>query len=190
MTTPRVAYLARKYGCAAGAVISASHNPMEIQRHQVLRRGRASSCPTRWRMRSRRSSAGAGRSSCPPGRPGPHRAGGRPGDYLAFLKGLSEADLTGLKIVVDCANGAASALAPQLLRDLGAEVVDINDSPDGRNINDHCGSTYLKPPAAGGAPTTPTWAWLLTVTRTACWRWMSWAAAWTATRSWPSAPWT
>ncbi|MGI6201001.1 MAG: phosphoglucosamine mutase [Christensenellales bacterium] len=145
MTTPGVAYLARKYGCAAGAVISASHNPMEYngikffdaegfklpdavedEIEAVIRRGGPEQLP---------AGAGLGRTE---------RVDGR-GDYLAFLKGLSEADLTGLKIVVDCANGAASALAPQLLRDLGAEVVDINDSPDGRNINDHCGSTYLKP---------------------------------------------
>jgi phosphoglucosamine mutase len=65
-------------------------------------------------------------------------------DYLAFLRGcaLPGAKLTGLRIVLDCANGAASSLAPALFRSLGAEVVPIHNSPDGRNINADCGSLY------------------------------------------------
>jgi phosphoglucosamine mutase len=65
-------------------------------------------------------------------------------DYLAGLRGAvpSEAKLAGLKMVLDCANGAASELAPQLFRSLGAEVTAMYNAPDGRNINAGCGSLY------------------------------------------------
>ena len=65
-------------------------------------------------------------------------------DYLAFLRGcaLPGANLSGLKIVLDCANRAASSLGPALFRSLGAEVIAIHDRPDGRNINSDCGSLY------------------------------------------------
>jgi len=65
-------------------------------------------------------------------------------DYLEFLRGcmLPGASLSGLKIVLDCANGAASLLAPALFRSLGANVVALHDKPDGRNINADCGSLY------------------------------------------------
>ena len=57
---------------------------------------------------------------------------------------LKVADLRGLKVVIDCANGAASDVAPAVLRGLGAEVVVLHDTPDGRNINEGCGSTSPK----------------------------------------------
>ena len=53
-------------------------------------------------------------------------------------------DLANLKMMIDCANGAASAIAPEVFRSLGADVVAINDSPDGRNINENCGSLHLE----------------------------------------------
>lgn len=66
-----------------------------------------------------------------------------PGRYIEFLKGgmPKGASLSGLKIVVDCANGAAYKIAPQILWELEAEVVAIADRPNGRNINDKCGAT-------------------------------------------------
>src|SRR5207302_353318 len=67
-----------------------------------------------------------------------------PGAEQLYLRHLEEAAggrLDGLRVVVDCANGAASALAPGVLRRLGAEVVAIHDRPDGWNINDGCGAT-------------------------------------------------
>ncbi len=64
--------------------------------------------------------------------------------YLRYLEGLAEQSLAGLHVVLDCANGAASQLAPVLFRHLGAEVTAINASPNGLNINDGCGSTHLE----------------------------------------------
>ena len=63
-------------------------------------------------------------------------------DYLQHLKGTIEGDLKGMKIVLDCANGAAYQASPRLMEDLGAEVVTIFDDPDGVNINTQCGSTH------------------------------------------------
>ncbi len=65
-------------------------------------------------------------------------------EYANYVTGNADVDLHGLKIVVDCANGAAHELAPLILRRLGAEVVVINDKPNGININDNCGSTHLE----------------------------------------------
>lgn len=62
--------------------------------------------------------------------------------YLEHLKTTIDGDLTGLKIVLDCANGAAFQAAPILLRELGVEVEVISDQPDGININENCGSTH------------------------------------------------
>ena len=59
--------------------------------------------------------------------------------YLAHLTDAAEAGLDGMRVVVDCANGAASDLAPELLRRLGADVHAIHADPDGKNINDGCG---------------------------------------------------
>lgn len=62
--------------------------------------------------------------------------------YVQHLLSTIDTPLTGLRIAVDCANGAASEVGPQALRDAGADVVVINASPDGRNINEKCGSTH------------------------------------------------
>ena len=65
-------------------------------------------------------------------------------EYLAYLRGraIPGANLKGLKLVLDCANGAASLLGPALFRSLGAEVIAIHNQPNGRNINDGCGSLH------------------------------------------------
>jgi phosphoglucosamine mutase len=65
-------------------------------------------------------------------------------EYVEYLRGrvIPGAVLTGMKIVLDCANGAASQLGPTLFRSLGAEVIAIHDQPNGRNINDGCGSLH------------------------------------------------
>ena len=64
--------------------------------------------------------------------------------YISFLLGTIEGRFDGLKIVVDCANGAASYVAPEVLRSAGADVISISASPDGLNINENCGSTHLE----------------------------------------------
>jgi len=66
------------------------------------------------------------------------------GAYVEYLLGTIDQRLDGLRVVVDCANGAASAVAPAVLRLAGAEVQAINDAPDGWNINAQCGSTHLE----------------------------------------------
>ena len=63
--------------------------------------------------------------------------------YLKQILSTITVDFKGLKIVVDCANGAASFVAPEALRRAGAEVISINDQPNGKNINENCGSTHL-----------------------------------------------
>jgi len=67
--------------------------------------------------------------------------------YLDYLRGriIPGAKLAGMKLVLDCANGAASQLAPSLFRSLGAEVIAIHNQPNGRNINDGCGSLHPEP---------------------------------------------
>src|SRR6185437_718051 len=66
-----------------------------------------------------------------------------PETYIAHLVAAAPNPLTGIKVVVDCANGASSAVAPEVYRRAGAEVVAIHAAPDGLNINDDCGSTHL-----------------------------------------------
>jgi phosphoglucosamine mutase len=70
-------------------------------------------------------------------------AGNTVRDYVDFLKGTIENDLAGLKIAVDCANGASYQAAPILFEELGAQVFAINNCPDGVNINRDCGSTHI-----------------------------------------------
>jgi phosphoglucosamine mutase len=142
LPTPGVAYMTQRFGCDFGVVISASHNPYEdngikffdssggklsdeleaeIEKHldtpattvESQRLGRAVRVD-----KSRTHYQEFCASTLPPGM-----------------------NLAGLKIVIDCANGAAYKVAPRVLADLGAEIVPIGCSPNGRNINDGCGST-------------------------------------------------
>jgi phosphoglucosamine mutase len=70
-------------------------------------------------------------------------------DYLAFLRSTVDGlDLSGVKVAVDCANGAAYKIAPDTLKALGAEILPIHNTPNGVNINDHCGSTHIESLAA------------------------------------------
>ena len=148
ITTPGVAYLTRALQAAAGVVISASHNP-------YLDNGIKIFAPTGQKMddsvegliesdvfgnAEQHAVSTASRRSSSPDLERILRE-----EYLNFLarkigQGL---DLHGLKIVVDCANGASSILAPALFSRLGANVIAINASPDGRNINRDCGSLHI-----------------------------------------------
>jgi phosphoglucosamine mutase len=149
LTTPGVAWLVSREGFAAGVVISASHNPYhdngvklisasgmkfpdaieaEIEGAIVLPKS-AKSAP-----------GGAGHSDKID-----HRGDEKlHEDYVAGLReaAFPGATLAGMKMVLDCANGAASKLGPQLFRSLGATVTAINSTPDGRNINTECGSLH------------------------------------------------
>ena len=143
ITTPGVACLVRKEHFAAGVVISASHNPYHDNGVKLFA-GSGMKFPDEIEeqleiaiLRHR-----DGRPPKPAVRLTPDRALDE--DYLAFLRGcvIQGANLSKLKLVLDCANGAASSLAPALFRSLGADVVAIHNQPDGRNINAGCGSLY------------------------------------------------
>ncbi len=139
--TPAVAYLAPRLGCFAGVVISASHNPAEYNGIKFFDGAGFKINLDLEREVERRIKA---RRAAPPALPQPaFAAADRGAIYLDFLKSAFPAtlDLDGARIVVDCANGAASAFAPRLLAGLGAEVFAIGDKPNGRNINAGCGAT-------------------------------------------------
>jgi phosphoglucosamine mutase len=144
--TPAIAFLTVAEGADAGVVISASHNPPEYNGIKIFgSNGMKLPDAIEDRIEARIGDD-----------PGPARTEGTVGDleggrerYLAHLEHAAPARLDGLSIVVDCANGAASGLAPQLYRRLGASVDAINAQPDGRNINVGCGA--LHPEVVGAA---------------------------------------
>ena len=101
-------------------------------------------------------------------RPGLDRTPTAVDEYVAHLVGTIDPSLAGLKVVLDCAHGAASVVGPRALRDAGAEVVAICAEPDGLNINEGCGSTHLGAARAPCSSTAPTSASRSTATPTAC----------------------
>lgn len=146
--TPGVAYLTEALGAEFGVMLSASHNPAPDNGIKFFARG-GLKLPDEAEDEIERRLSGAPDELPPP------RGFGRVSDgsaeqerYLDHL--LSSvpdsgrgAPLAGMRIVVDCAHGAASAIAPRLLSRAGAEVIAIGAEPDGYNINDGCGSTSL-----------------------------------------------
>lgn len=148
-TTPGVAFLTKDLGAEAGAVISASHNPADYNGIKFFgSSGYKLSDEVERQIEDAVDPDGGLR---PTG-----RAIGRMGSlpdanerYLRFLEGSAANALSGMRIVVDCAHGAASEVAPELLRRLGADVIPINDRPDGWNINERAGATV--PEVVGAA---------------------------------------
>ena len=154
ITTPGVAFLTRRHQASAGVVISASHNPYQDNGIKIFapsgqkmddsveRLIEADIHSDRWG-----SNEGTNRTSHE-GRLAPaspeHEEKLRQ-EYLLFLAADigKDLNLAGLTIVIDCANGASSALAPVLFERLGANVIAINAAPDGRNINRNCGSLHI-----------------------------------------------
>ncbi|MGI6712324.1 MAG: phosphoglucosamine mutase [Bacillota bacterium] len=141
--TPGVAYLTRTLGAHAGIVISASHNPMEDNGIKFFG-SNGFKLPDA--LEEEIESLIINGSALPKpigidvGRvediPEAHKR------YASYLKEKLGSDLTGYKIVVDCAHGAAFQIAPDVLKSLGAEVIPIFHEPNGVNINVNCGSTH------------------------------------------------
>ena len=148
ITTPGVAYLTRALQASAGVVISASHNPYQDNGIKIF-------APTGEKMDDSVerliesdvfSNASPALSETSQRSISPTLGEILRQDYLNFLalkiaRGLT---LEGLTIVLDCANGASSTLAPALFKRLGAKVIAINATPDGRNINRDCGSLHIE----------------------------------------------
>jgi len=143
LPTPGIAYVTRTLGASAGVVISASHNPVQDNGIKFFS-ATGFKLPDEVEEEIERIVlSGEQPWSTPTG-----TAVGRVVEvkdaarcYIDFLK-TTVGRLDGLRVVYDCANGAASHVGPQLLRELGVEVIPIFDRPDGTNINDGCGSTH------------------------------------------------
>lgn len=144
VSTPGVAYLTRTLKADAGVMISASHNPVEDNGIKFFGAdGFKLSDETELEI-ERLMDADTDEL--------PRPVGGDIGtvmdneqakfDYMDYLRSTVKSSFQGLRIALDCANGAAYELAPALFRALGAEVIAIGAEPDGRNINEACGSTH------------------------------------------------
>jgi phosphoglucosamine mutase len=143
LPTPAAPLLLRRHGLHLAAVISASHNPYEDNGIKLFAAdGFKLDDDTEHEIE-----AAMGEPQPAPERIGHvRRLHGALEDYLRELHArFAQLDLTGLRVLLDCANGATYRAAPEIFRRLGAEVEVIADQPDGRNINDGCGSTHLEP---------------------------------------------
>ncbi len=143
--TPGVAYLTAKYKADAGIVISASHNSFEFNGIKFFDSD-AYKLPDELEVKIEEFVFSDVKL--------PHKTGHNIGriikkpeyirDYVNFLISQSDFNIEGMKILIDCANGAAYSIAPMVFSKLGACFTVINASPDGININDNCGSTHIE----------------------------------------------
>ena len=143
--TPAVAYLARKLHAAAGIVISASHNPFQDNGIKFFG-GDGYKLPDKVEDEIEVIVRELEKYSRPTGEGVGHieRRQNLLEDYIGFVMSTTSERFDGMKIVLDCANGAAYKAMPTVLERLGAELILIGDKPDGININDYCGSTHME----------------------------------------------
>ncbi len=144
--TPAVAHLTRKYNADAGVMISASHNPVEYNGIKFFD-GRGYKLSDELEDQIQAVIEGNFADV-------PSPVGGAVGrsyteetalrEYIDYAMGTIKTDLKGLRVALDCANGAAYKAAVKAFRALGARVYVINDNPDGNNINENCGSTHME----------------------------------------------
>lgn len=144
VSTPAVAYLTRTLKADAGVMISASHNPVEDNGIKFFG-GDGYKLSDETELEIERLMDAAVDEL-------PRPVGGNLGtavddadakyQYLDFLKSTVKSSFKGFKIALDCANGSAYELAPKVFEALGAEIITVGAEPNGRNINDHCGSTH------------------------------------------------
>jgi len=146
LPTPAVAYLTVSKGADAGIVISASHNPYEHNGIKVFNQfGYKLPDATEAKIEEKILSF-ADIPAATRGEIGVLHHGLRQAkeEYINHLAGTIESDLAGLRVLVDCSNGAASTTAPELFGRFKCFADFIHREPDGININDHCGSTHLE----------------------------------------------
>lgn len=148
LPTPAVAFLTRDMRCDAGVMISASHNPYEDNGIKIFARdGFKLPDEKESELEDLLEAEHVGKVRPTKGAVGKaFRIDDARGRYIGFQKSAfpSDLDLDGLKIVVDCANGAAYKVAPRVLEELGASVVALGVDPDGRNINRKCGALHTE----------------------------------------------
>lgn len=144
--TPGIAYLTQLYKADAGIVISASHNSFEFNGIKIFNsKGYKLSDDLEERIEKLIHNGGLDSIRLIGDKIGRRSVIGTSGqDYADFLKKTVETDFKGMKLAMDCANGAAYKIAPDLFRKLGAQVDLIAGEPTGININDHCGATDLE----------------------------------------------
>ena len=141
LPTPAAPLLVRRHGLDLAAVISASHNPYEDNGIKLF-------ASDGFKLHDDTEHEIEAELENPPPPP-PHIGHVRPfegalEDYLGPLQErFSGLDLSGTRVLLDCANGATFRAAPEIFRRLGADVTVIAEQPDGLNINLHCGSTHL-----------------------------------------------
>jgi len=148
LPTPGIAYMTSSMGANAGIVISASHNPYYDNGIKIFNQEGSKLSDEKEEEIERIVLNGKTVSMCKT-----VRDTGRAYDvedacknYINFLKSAFSEDfnLNGMKIVIDCANGATSQVAPELFKDLGADIESIYTEPDGKNINENCGSQHTE----------------------------------------------
>lgn len=143
MPTPAIAYLTRTFQARAGIVISASHNPYQDNGIKLFStEGTKLSDEVELAIEAQLGCAMTTAEQLGKAR----RINDAEGRYIEFCKGALPwgFSLAGMKLVVDCANGATYRVAPEVFRELGAQVIPVGATPDGSNINEQCGSLFTE----------------------------------------------